>query len=396
MQIPHDMTAHALQGHIKAEAPAMGAAVKTVRPNKLGTGDMNSARAAASAPVEVVGAGPAGLAAAITLARGGRHVIVHEAQREVGHRFARDLQGLENWSTAADILDEMHEAGLSTDFDTAPCLHGVGFDAWDRAYPLNSVRPLCYLVERGPRAGSLDRALLDQALALGVEVRFGSRMHELDRPGILASGPHAADAIAVGYHFDTSMPDGFHVILDDTLAPGGYAYLLTLGGRGTVKSCMFRDFTRQRLYVERTVERFRRLLDLDMRSPSPHGGVGNFFVPTTAYRGQHPTAGEQAGFQDAFAGFGMRYAMRSGVMAARSLMDGTNYDTLWQREMKRPMLTARLNRLIYRHLGNRGYRWLLRSQAWAGDSRIFLGRVYRSAWVRRRIATWMQMDGRTA
>lgn len=342
------------------------------------------------APIEVVGAGPAGLAAAITLARGGRRVVVHEAQREVGHRFRRDLQGLENWSSARDILDQMREAGLSTDFDAMPCTHGVGFDAWDRAYPLKSSRPLCYLVERGPRPGSLDRALLDQALALGVEVRFGSRKQGLPGPGILASGPRMADAIAVGYHFDSPMPDGFRVILDESLAPGGYAYLLTVGGRGTVKSCMFRDFGRQRLYVERTVERFRRLVGLDMLSPRFHGGVGNFFVPATGYHDGHPVAGEQAGFQDAFGGFGMRYAMLSGVMAAESLMDGTDYDASWQGEMKRPMQTAHVNRAIYNHLGNRGYRWLLRGQAWSGDTRAFFGWLYRSARVRRLIVPWMQ------
>lgn len=341
-------------------------------------------------PIEIVGAGPAGLAAAITLARSGRRVVVHEAGRMVGYRFRRDLQGLENWSSARDILDEMRDAGLGTGFPALPCTQGVGFDAWDRAYPMKSSMPLCYVVERGPRSGSLDRALLDQALALGVEVRFGSRKDSLAGPGIFAAGPRMADAIAVGYHFDTPMADGFHIILDESLAPGGYAYLLTMGGHGTVKSCMFRDFDRRRLYVERTVERFRRLVGLDMRSPRFHGGVGNFFIPSTAYRNGHPIVGEQAGFQDAFAGFGMRYAMLSGVMAAQSLMDGGDYDARWQGGMKQPMQTAHLNRAIYNHLGNRGYRWLLRSQAWRDDTRAFFAWLYRSAGVRRLILPWIQ------
>lgn len=38
-------------------------------------------------PVKIAGAGPAGLAAAITLAHSGRQVIVYETQKEVGHRF---------------------------------------------------------------------------------------------------------------------------------------------------------------------------------------------------------------------------------------------------------------------------------------------------------------------
>ncbi|HCZ14487.1 MAG TPA: hypothetical protein DHV85_07785 [Candidatus Accumulibacter sp.] len=342
------------------------------------------------APVEVVGAGPSGLAAAITLARGGRRVVVHEAQPEVGHRFRRDLQGLENWSGTRDVLDVLRDLGLTLDFDRAPCAQGIGFDAWDRRYPLRSSTPLCYLVERGPGRGSLDRALLDQALALGVDVRFGSRRERLEGPGIFALGPRSASAIAVGYHFETHQEDGFWIILDDALAPAGYAYLLVMGGRGTIKTCMFKNFSRRRTYVERTVERFRRLLDFDMRNSRFHGGVGNFFVPTTAHRGQHAIAGEQAGFQDALAGFGMRYAIQSGVMAAQCLLEETDYEASWQQQMKRQIETAWVNRAIYEHLGSHGYRWLLRVQAWTGDSSRFLRWLYRPARLRRLLLPWAQ------
>jgi flavin-dependent dehydrogenase len=78
---------------------------------------------------EVVGAGPAGLAAAITLARGGRRVIVHEAQPDVGHRFRADLQGLENWSTECDVMENLREAGVTTTFAALPFTRGTGLDA---------------------------------------------------------------------------------------------------------------------------------------------------------------------------------------------------------------------------------------------------------------------------
>lgn len=75
----------------------------------------------------------------------------------------------------------------------------------------------------------------------------------------------ASNAIAVGYHFNTHMPDGFWVICDDRLAPRGYAY---------------------------------------GQFPHPrHGALRSASV-----------VGEQAGFQDTLWGFGIRAAINSGVL----------------------------------------------------------------------------------
>ena len=45
--------------------------------------------------LRIVGAGPAGLTAAIVAARAGRRVIVSERSSKVAHRFYGDFQGLE-------------------------------------------------------------------------------------------------------------------------------------------------------------------------------------------------------------------------------------------------------------------------------------------------------------
>lgn len=310
--------------------------------------------------VEIAGAGIAGLTAAITLARAGRRVIVHEAHPQVGYRFRRDLQGLENWTTSQDALACLRELGLSTRFRSLPCDHGTAFDAWGQPYRIRSDVPFFYMVERGPGADTLDTALFNQATALGVEIRFNSRVSKAQGAAIFASGPGKADAIAVGYHFDTSMPDGFWVICDDHLAPQGYAYLLVMAGRGTVKSCMFSDFKHQALYVQRTVTAFQRLTGLEMIDPRPHGGVSSFYIPLSALYQHHPDAGEHTGFQDTLWGFGMRVAITSGVLAARSLLEQSDYDRRWQQSLQESLQSSVVNRAVYARLGNFGYRWLLR------------------------------------
>jgi len=339
--------------------------------------------------IQIGGAGPAGLAAAITLAKVGRRVLVHESQSEVGYRFDGDFQGLENWSTQQDVLNQLRDLGITTEFAMLPCVRGYAFDAWGERYDLAGSKTLFYMVERGPGPGTLDTALLEQARGLGVEVRFNSRLDHLEGTGILAVGPKAADAIAVGYHFETTMQDGFWGILDDNLAPQGYAYLLVMNGRGTVKSCMFSGYKQERLYVERTVAAFQRLVGLEMVNPRPHGGAGNFRIPAHAVTWVHPVVGEEAGFQDFLFGFGMRYAIVSGVLAARSLLEARDYEQLWRQELEPQMWSSMVNRVIFCMLGNRGYRWVLRrNQTKHWDARRVLRWVYQPGPIKRLFLPW--------
>lgn len=333
-------------------------------------------------PVTVVGAGPAGLVCAIALARAGRAVIVRERHRDVGTRFHGDFQGLENWSDEQDVLDELAAAGIEATFEHHPVSQGTLYDPRGNTYPVQSQEPLFYLVRRGAEEGSLDRDLLRQAVAAGVDVRFGDRAGAAQGTTVLAIGPRIADAIAVGYLFETDMPDGSWLVLDNRLAPLGYAYLLVQGGRGTVASCMFTGFKRQAEYVERTVAAFRERLGLNMRNPRPFGGFANFRLPRTAMQGGHPVIGEQAGFQDALAGFGMRYAFRSGLIAARSIIEGVDYTRLWRRELLPLLRVGAVNRFIFNLVGEPGGRAAARMLA-QGETRSVLRRFYRPSMVSR-------------
>jgi flavin-dependent dehydrogenase len=333
------------------------------------------ARRREAEPVTIVGAGPAGLACAIALARAGRRVVVREWHGDVGARFHGDFQGLENWSDERDALDELAAAGIKATFEYHAVSRGSVYDSRGKRYRVQSQQALYYLVRRGGGAGSLDQDLLQQATEAGVEVIFGDRASEVQGTTVLATGPRLADAIAVGYVFETDLPDGSWLGIDKRLAPLGYAYLLVHGGRGTVASCMFTGFKRQAEYVARTIAFFRERVGLEMRNPRHFGGFTNFRLPRTALQGGHPVIGEQAGFQDALAGFGMRYALRSGLLAARSILDGTDYTGLWRRELLPFLRAGIVNRFIFNLVGEPGRRAAVRRLS-RGDSRLVLRRFY--------------------
>ena len=278
--------------------------------------------------IEIVGAGPAGLTAAIVLRRAGYAVKVYEERKDVGLRFHGDFQGLENWSEEEDVLDQLRKTGITINFRCAPFYGGTLYGPSREGVEVRSDRPLFYLVRRGPVEDSLDRGLKAQALAAGVEIEFGRKMDKIHGTAITATGPKGADVIAKGVTFETDLSDRVLGIFDDRLSPGGYCYLLVYQGRATMATVLFREFRRERECFERMKEVFQGLVSFKMENPREFGGIGNFFLRTKEGHGSHLYIGECGGFQDLLWGYGIRYAVTSGYEAAQSIIEGRAYDTL--------------------------------------------------------------------
>ena len=331
----------------------------------------------------IAGAGPAGLAAAIRAARAGWRVTVYERRPRVGGRFHGDLQGLENWSTAGDVLEELAGWGIEPAFRHHPFHEVTVFDPTGRAYRCRGRRPLFYLVRRGTEPDSLDQALRRQAEALGVRLRLGEAAPPPEGWRIEAHGPRGGNVIAVGQVFETHAPDGCWAAACDRLAPKGYAYLLVAGGRGTVAACLFADFHRREACLEATLAFFGRQVGLGtarlpMRRPRRFGGAGLFAPAARAVAGRVLRVGEAAGFQDALFGFGIRYAIGSAALAVEALLAGepARYESAWRRALGRRFRTAVVNRYLYERLGDGGYGGFLRAVAAAPDVRAWLRRYY--------------------
>ncbi|MEX2472815.1 MAG: hypothetical protein WEA34_11575, partial [Gemmatimonadota bacterium] len=334
-----------------------------------------------SASVEIAGAGPSGLAAGIAVAENGGRARVLERRSGVGMRFHGDFQGLENWSTERDVLEELHEMGIEPTFEHTPFRECVFYDPDGREHLCRSTQPIWYLVRRGTEEGSLDRSLERQAVAAGVTIEHEHLVQHLPEGGIVAHGPRRVDAIAVGYVFETDRADGAFAAVSDEIAPGGYAYLLICGGRATVATCMFDDFHNDKLYLERTVDLFRSRVGITLRNERRFGGFGNMSAEPHLRRDALLFAGEAAGLQDALFGFGMRYAMVSGHLAGKAYASGDldRYEADCRERLLGFVRSASVNRYLYRRGGDRRYRYLVRGLC-RGDARTWLRRHYVGGW----------------
>lgn len=333
-----------------------------------------------SRTITIVGAGPAGLTAAINLAQSGYLVNVHEQHEDVGMRFNEDFQGLENWSSDENVLDTLQAMCVKPDFYCRPVHTGSIYGPHTRAH-IRSPNPFFYLVRRGRSLDSLDDSLKKQALNAGVQIKFNSYLlgHEAD---IVATGPKRAWAIAVGILFETNLQDTAAVLMHDAFAPQGYSYLLVAEGRATLAATLFGGFRMGKVCLERSINRFKDLFGLEVKNPRHFGGYANFSMPVSATTDSRLYVGEAAGFQDCLFGFGIRYAMTSGYLAARSIIEGVDYDTLWACKFGHQLRTSLVNRFLFELFGHAGYDFLVRRTGSSRSPCKFWKKIYNISFCR--------------
>jgi len=317
--------------------------------------------------VTIVGAGPAGLTAGIVLRKFGYQVNLYEQNSDVGSRFNGDFQGLENWSDEEDTLDFLKRLGIRVNFLCQPYTGNDGYFYGPKLKQIkvHTSRPLFYLIERGSNPNSFDQGLKQQAEEAGVNFFWGEKLESVKEGiAIVGSGPKAADAIAKGLIFNTSHPDVFVGYLNNKIAPKAYSYLLVNKGRATFATCMFEDFKNGKLYYERAFNVMRKTIDIDISDEKEFGGFVNFFnEPIISKNERFLYVGENAGFQDALWGFGIKYAMYSGYLAAKSIIDGSSYKELCQKHLFPKLQTSLANRLLFAQLHNAGYTYILNKMA---------------------------------
>ena len=340
--------------------------------------------------IDILGAGLSGLSAATILSREGYDVHVYEIRADSGARFDGDFQGIENWTSDTDFFDEMREWGFDPEeFKATP------FNIIDLIHPDDVItqpstdKPAFRVVERGTDSHCIDQGFKRMAQAAGATIHYETRKapEECD---IIAAGPKESSAIAFGEIFHTDHPNHVSFQLNDKLAPGAYSYLIIIDGIGLICTCLWRQQKKISRYLNETIAWYEEHYELNRRPIKRVGGKGDFSLPDRYIHEGRYYVGEAGGLQDFMWGFGMRYAITSGALAAHSIMERCDYEKEIRGRLVPLVRASAINRFLMNRVSNRGFKMVathwVRDEKRHGDGLHFMKWVYQPGIFRR--ALW--------
>jgi flavin-dependent dehydrogenase len=240
------------------------------------------------------------------------------------------------------------ELNLKPEFNNFS-IQKVFFSTQSRDMDLTLKEPL-HLLQRGG-VNSLEYGLYRQALDLNVEFKFNQLLTPKD-VDIVATGPKRVEAAGYGeiYENDSFPKDHFFMMYDDRYSPRGwYLYAVPYDGKIVIMNCLFQPYVSQaKTLLKKAVKEKKILRDIvgDKKPLEVTGGFGNASIPETAVINGKYIIGEAAGFQDPFRGFGMKFALESGKIAADTITHNLDYDELWKKRFM-PQIKANLSRRLF-------------------------------------------------
>tara|TARA_Y100000748_G_scaffold196209_1_gene164355 strand:- start:13466 stop:14689 length:1224 start_codon:yes stop_codon:yes gene_type:complete len=337
--------------------------------------------------IDILGAGLSGLAAATILAKAGKEVHVHEIRKDSGARFDGDFQGIENWTSETDFFEEMKTWGLEPEE-----FKSNAFDIIDLIHPDDVItNPVTSgtafrVVERGTDEHCIDQGFKRMAISAGAKIHYEVKVNPNDCD-IVAAGPKDSSAIAFGEIFHTDHPNHVAFQLNDKLAPGAYSYLIIIDGIGLICTCLWRKQKKSGRYLNETIAWYESNYELNRIPIKRVGGKGDFSLPEKYIHEDKIYVGEAGGLQDFMWGFGMRYAITSGVLAAQSILDQCDYEVEVRKKLVPLIKTSAINRFLMNRIGDRGFklvaRYWMRDQKKNGDGLNFMKWVYQPGFLRK-------------
>jgi flavin-dependent dehydrogenase len=337
---------------------------------------------ASEEPIQIMGAGLSGLAAATILARGGKEVHVHDIRKDSGARFDGDFQALENWSMKIDFFDQLKSWGIdSSEFKA------TAFSVLDLIHPDDEMtNPVTdgtafRIVERGTAEHTIDQGFKRMAIAAGAKIHYKSRVKEEDCH-IIACGPKETSGVAYGEIFRTKHPNHVAFQLNDKLAPGAYSYMIIIDGVGLICTCLWRKQKKSDRFLNETIAWFEKHYpDVDREPFKRVGGLGDFTINRRYKLDGRYYVGESGGLQDAMWGFGMRMAIWSGVLAAKDILGECDYEKEVRKQLLPFVRTGFANRFLMNRGGDRVFKMMcknwMKDQSKRGDGLVWVSNLFK-------------------
>jgi len=310
--------------------------------------------------IKIQGAGLSGLCAAINLAKAGITVDVYEKNDDCGKRFLGDLEGLENWSSKIDIIQELKSMNIKTNFD-CNSFKKVYLSDGKQILSNTFKRPMFYIVKRGAAEKTLDQGVKKQALDMGVNIHFNSKTKK-ENMDIISTGTAGIKHIGIvkGIRFETDSDNIAVSLINNKASSSGYSYLLISNGYGCLCSVnLYLSGDMINKYYKKTYEIIRKQFDFNIKNEKNVGGIGCFLLKPRLIENNKIYTGEAAGLQDLLWGFGMRYAFKSGYLAAISIIENKNYKKLIKKNIYPQLKTSVVNRYLSDKISNTFYPYLI-------------------------------------
>jgi len=300
--------------------------------------------------IKILGGGIAGLTTAINLKRAGIDTEVYEIKNYCG-KHTKDFQFLENWTSEIDVIEYLSIINITTDFYKKPCHFLSIYSPSLKKYEAQSQKPFMYLIKRGDQEGSIDRSLEKQAIEEGVIIKFNSTINE-NVADVIATGCTNPLSLASGIMFDCDYKNIQAVLFDNKLSLNYYSYFIVNDKLGEIVGINPLHTVDIDFRLENLIKKVENIFNIKIPAKKDVFSAGvklnmNLSKLKSAYKNNKYLVGNAAGFQDYLAGFGMLYAFKSGYLAAKSIIDGSNYIKLCKKDFFKTLKITSLYRKIY-------------------------------------------------
>lgn len=319
--------------------------------------------------IKILGAGIAGLTSAIKLRQLGEEATIFERNSEVGAHLKADIQAIRNYDVKKDQFNEFKDFGLEIN-DFHPIYQIKKFAPSGKFTTIFSEKqPLFYSFKRGNNADSLDTQLFRQAIKEGVKIQF--RQHKTPNTvDIIATGAVFKEGKVYGITFKAENIDNKTILfyMDNRYAPRGYIYAIPYGKDEISVATTSLDPAynlRELLFNFLSKNKETRKIIKSAKKVTEFSGFAYYNIPKTAVVNNKIFVGGAAGFIDPARGFGIKYAIESGILAARAITGKLDYDALWKVAFEKELFDGFKRRLVFNKMKNKDYENLI-----SGNSKI--------------------------